>query len=205
MPFEKARQSLSDLENRLRVLFGLAGPIGASLDARLTPVLIAGDLREPGVSFSRGRSFAYSHEHQTNAGTTYHSVQFNADVLIEAVQGFTPLGGQALDCYITIPGESPAVAMSRTAGAWRDRKTSTTDIPPIQDSGALYAARTGTDQAITNRILSWNGVPVAGGNTAIDPPLKPVLMMLTAGSALNFRIQGTTANQNLCIYGRIWT
>jgi len=204
--FERARQSLSDIEDRLRRAFGLAGPIGASLTPDLSPVMIAGDLREPGHSFNRGRSFVYWSDLMSTAANQYHTVQFNVAVLIEALY-FPPmiLNGTVVRAYSTVPGQTPAQAITRQGmGAWRDNRLVDTDIPPIADSGAATGALGGgTDFASNRMLMQWHGVVPLGG-TPNDVGERRMMIHLAAGSCINMRIPLTISNYSYGIWGRIW-
>jgi hypothetical protein len=207
MAFERARQSLSDLEDRLRRAFGLAGPIGASLKPDLTPVLIGGDLREPGHSFNRGRSWVYHSTRFAIAGANTHlSMRVDADVLIEKLQVSSSeiLTGQFIACYITVPGETPAQVITRAAGAWRDNKRSATDVPPIFDSGAAPAALGGgTAGSLSNTVAVWFGSN-NGGTPNSDHPVRDMMIHLPAGSHLNWHFSSTLVLGGVGVWGRIW-
>ena len=197
--FDRARQRLNDLENRLRRYLGLAGDIGASFLPTMTPVLIAGDLREPGIGDFRGRYFNWQHESVATAAGFGHCVTFAADVIILSVELHSATGGE---CILFPPGlGSPLTITRRPSGVWVDNNFAT-DAPPVADSGA------GADQALAagsplNTVAIWHtNAPTTA--TQLTQPLTPRPMHLPAGSTLAFRAAGTSGFWRTGVYGRIF-
>lgn len=198
MPFDRAIQSLSFIEEKLRRAFNLAGPIGAKLDpGQIMPVIIAHDLRTPGHASALGRCWAFVHDQiGTPAGTNVLSVLFGQDSLIEAlyVTG-TVAAGLTIQAYVTAPTETIPIAVTQNQGAWRDRKMVANDVPPIQ-SPAAWGALTGAAISPGNRVMVWR-------DGAKDVARKCEIM-IPAGGTLTFRSDGASASVQVGMWGRIW-
>lgn len=190
--FERVRQSLNQIEETLRRQFNLAGEIGASLDPIVKPILIAGDLRDPGHHSHQGRCFVFASNVSTGAGVTVFPVLFGADVLIEALYCDT---AAAVDFsfYVTIPGETIPLAVSAPAGAWRDRRLAA-DVPPMSQPGA-WGALTGTAIAAGNTVANFRGAGTA--------PYRAMSLMIPAGGTLTGRATAAGA-AGFGFWGRIW-
>lgn len=151
-----AKQALGWVEEKLRRVFNLAGPIGVDLDPIVKPVVIVDDLRSPGHAFYQGRGWAVTQLEDTpGRALGYYSsyTKFLDDVLI---QGFW-IAGQ-VTCYLQIfyitPEEmtlSPpgGVVSTFLKGAWRDRKTggTTTPFPSHEDQPPVVGPITFTGPA----------------------------------------------------------
>lgn len=193
--FEKAVQSLSQIEDKLRRAFGLAGPIGAKLVPDLTPVLIAGDLREPGHAYHQGRCWSVCQRSLAFAADSYYAIRFDVDVLVEGIQ-ITGNPVDTFDVYTTIPGQTISQVIAAANGSWRDRRTLVADVPPIQSAAAAGGlAGGGTVAAASNRI--WGGRVSA-------VTLIPQQIMLVSGSALNFHAVAGSADAAITVWGRVW-
>jgi hypothetical protein len=201
MAFEKAIQSLSFIEEKLRRAFSLAGNIGARLDPVLSPVIIAHDLREPGHASHLGRCWSWCFDSGTPAGVSVVSALFGADVLIEAVQcgGEIAVGG-LVELYVTTPTETIPIAVTGPNGAWRDRKVVAADVPPIT-SPAAWGALTGTAIANGNRLAQWFGGVAAVGR---DNTPREMKIMVPAGGALTWRSTTASSAIRVGMWGRIW-
>ena len=201
MAFEKTKQSLASIEDKLRRAFKLAGPIGAKLDPTLTGVFIVDDLRAPGHAFFDGRSWVWcSTDIGTPVGVSCISLQPAVDVLVEAVwiSGTMTLGA-AMELYITTPGETPAQgAVGGTNVAWRDRKMVTLDAPPFA-GGSNWSAVTGTLIALNNRMYVWR----CGTASQVDD-VREMQIMIPAGGALNWRSSSAFANLQVGCWGRVF-
>ncbi len=191
MAFEKARTALAQLEEKLRRQLGLAGEIGASFEPKLTPVVIAGDLREAGNAANQGRAFAWAFHGAVGGWANNTSLTAAADVYIDQIMLGNAGALQLVRCWITAPDQAPAVATPTICGSWTDRKRVGADqVPLFFGNGVL----TGTAEADANRILT------AALANAVQ--VFPVNIMLPVGGALNFTGGGAT---NLCgVRGRIW-
>lgn len=193
MPFEKAKVALAALEEKLRRQLGLAGDIGAQFTPALTPVIIAGDLREAGNAANKGRAFAWSYNGPIGAGFgTFMSVRTEQDIRIDTLILGNNAALQVCRCYITVPGQAPAVAVTTLAGSWQDRKDVSTDQVPLTQG--VPGALTGTAETDQNRLYS---AALASATLVI-----PVNVMLPAGSCLNFTSGG--AGMIAGFAGRIW-
>ncbi len=199
MAFEKATQALSGIEEKLRRLFNLAGPIGATFDPKTISVVIAHDLRDPGVAAFAGRSWAWVLPAAgTPAGVNGVSLTPGADVLIEAVYITGQLAANlTIEAYVTTPSEAVGVAGGGVTGAWRDRRVgSGADTPPLV-SGNAWGAFTGVVAGANNRVLVWQGAEAAS-------PVRECKIMIPAGGALNFRSGGANASLTVGCWGRVW-
>ena len=198
--FERAVQSLRDIEEKLRKAFNLAGPIGAALKSDLvTPVVIAHDLREPGHATHAGRCWTWRHTQAgTPAGVNVLSMLFGADVLIEClyVSG-TIAAATPMEAYITTPSEVIPIATTATVGTWRDRRVVTADTPPIATNNAAWGALTGTAIADNNVVQVW------GAQTAVTS-IRRCSIMVPAGGTLTWRSAGANAECRVGAWGRIW-
>lgn len=196
MAFARAVTALATLEEKLRRSLGLAGEIGAKFEPVLTPVLIAGDLREAGNSSNVGRSFTWCYGAANFVGwgaNQYQSLRVEVDVLVTHIMLTQGAGAGAMQCYVTVPGVTPAVAVATLAGTWCDRKLITGDQVPLTQGAA--GALTGTDFSDQTRICGIHGGPYC--------TQFAVNVMLAAGSHLNFR--STSAGGAAAgIFGRIW-
>lgn len=199
MGFERAIQSLGNIEEKLRKAFGLAGPIGAKLDPVLQPVVIVHDFRDPGFSSTSGRGWAWINDQGgTPAGVTVLSVQFAVDVFIEAlyVSG-TVAAATPIHAYFTRPLELIPIAVTGQRGAWRDAPFLMTgaDSPPIQAT-ANWGALTGSAMVTANTLAVWG----AGTGKFI----QPMGVQIPAGGTLTWRSSGTNTELRVGMWGRVW-
>lgn len=193
MAFERARVALAALEEKLRRQLGLAGEIGTSFLPELTPVLIAGDLREAGNASHKGRAWSWFYNGAAGAGfTTFQALRFEQDVRVDKIMLANSGALQTIRCWITAPDQAPAVAVTTLAGSWTDRKTIGTDQVPLTQG--VPGALTGTAETDQNRIVS---APIANGAVVFE-----VNVMVPAGGALNFT--GGGVNVMVGAMGRIW-
>lgn len=199
MAFERAVQSLSFIEEKLRRAFNLAGPIGAALKpGECIPVIIAHDLREPGHSSSLGRCWAWVHDQAgTPAGVNVVSMLFGSDTLVEAlyVTGIVA-AGVTIEAYVTSPTETIPVAVTANTGAWRDRRLITADVPPISTNAGGWAALTGTAISAANRVQTWR--------EGTAQPVRECQVMVPAGGTLTWRSSNTSASCQVGCWGRNW-
>lgn len=194
MAFAKARTALAQLEEKLRRQLGLAGEVGAQFQPTLTPVIIAADLREAGNASNQGRAFTWSFAGPIGLGfTTYMSLRTEADVFVDQMTLSISAAG-LLQAYLTIPGQSPGVAVVTLAGTWADRKLVAGDQVPLTQGVA--GARTGVDVSDQNRIVAVLAGGASGAHVVV-----PLNVMLPAGSALNWSAGAASA---VSIRGRIW-
>lgn len=199
MAFERAVQSLSFIEEKLRRAFNLAGPIGAALNAgSVTPVIIAHDLRDPGHSSASGRCWTWFHDQAgTPAGVNVVSVLFGADVLVEALIVTGAIAANLMiEAYHTTPAEAIPIAPTAITGVWRDRRTVATDVAPLSSNAGGWGALTGTAINATNRLQVWKE-PAPNHERRMQ-------IMVTQGSAITFRSNGANASLSVGMWGRIW-
>lgn len=192
MAFERAKVALAALEEKLRRQLGLAGEIGAQFSPQLTPVLIAGDLREAGNASHKGRAFTWAYAGPAGAGfANFQSVRAEQDIRIDVLVLGNVGAMQVQRAWITAVDQAPAVAVTTLAGTWVDRKLIGTDQVPLTQG--VPGALTGTAESDQNRIF---GGPIANGVVVL-----PVNIMVPAGAALNFTGAGA---MTAAFSGRIW-
>ena len=118
-----AKQALGFVEEKLRRVFRLAGPIGVDLDPIVKPVIVVDDLRDPGHAFYQGRSWVSLFNGNSGVGTNFLSVQFNDDVLIEAFFVVGELAASTIvQVYHTTPlqqAATPPTIVTAAFSAWR--------------------------------------------------------------------------------------
>lgn len=190
----KARSSLSQIEERLRRAFGLAGEIGLELDsAKMAPVVIAADLRDPGLSPERGRYFtAVKGPSLAGVGATAWTVLFRRDVIIESI--VLSAVANVSDLYVVehlIPGVAPSNAPIQLGGLWTDFRTTTGDRPPIFETNGFVADGAPFINDLS-RVAGFSGLG-AGAFYA----QTHVKWHLLAGSHLNFA-QSVAASRQIC-------
>lgn len=193
--FHKAITALATLEQKLRRQLGLAGTIGATFVPELRPILIAGDLREPGNSdgFS-GRWWSYAQIWSIGGANNCASVRFDTTVLLSSIYCDPAAGAGNIFVYLSVPGAAPGINnVSIPAGTWVDNKMIATDQVPIQESIAAGAAA--VSETRTTTIGTWQ----AGVSAKRD-----VMMYLPVGTHLNIRAAGAGGNVAFGFAGRIW-
>lgn len=191
-------QSLNVVEDKLRREYNLVGSIGAYLEKGLTPVILVGDLRDMGHAIDKGRGFAVSCVEGVGfAANGYYSFQFPSDTLIESFY-FTSVSaaGSSINVYSTTPGETIPIAANTQRGAWRDRKTVSTDLPGTFVSAAA-GARTGTQESNSNSLLVFRTNP----NFSMIWPLQ---IMVPAGGAVTVRSAAAQSNAEFGFVCRVW-
>lgn len=200
MAFFKATTSLAALEQKLRRQLGLAGEIGASFKPEMIPVMIAGDLREPGNSDGfNSRSWGWALNSAFGGANLNFSIRFDAPVLITEIYADVVTLAHTLGMYVTPPGQAPAVAVAEFAGTYVDNKQSATDqVPILQSAGGLFVPATGTAMSATNRFLTWQSAAQHSGR------VSRMQLMLPVGSHLNWQGAGTGAQVAIGMSGRIW-
>lgn len=205
----KATQVLGYVEEKLRRVFNLAGQIGVTLDPAVKPVILVDDLRDPGHAFYQGRGFVWSYSSFPTAsgvGAYYvHSIQARDDIVTEFVwaSGQLDAGASTLILYLTTPDEvTPVAGITFTTGAWRDRRTSATDVPPLLHNNA-WQALTGTAALQENLMLGFAATTAVATQLPGAVPLK---IFVPRGGCLNWRVEGysgTTA-LNIGFAGRVF-
>jgi hypothetical protein len=206
-----ASQALGYVEEKLRRVFNLAGPIDASLDAEVKPVIIVDDLRGPGHAFYQGRSWAITVSHLTiPAGTKGAGFVFQDNVVIEGfdIRHATSPANSSLRLFIVTPAEQAATpplgagTVSARTATWRDNKTVGTllaasyDQPPIH--GTLgFGAEVGTVGGNGNTVWSQigAGIPQAG--------YVPMQLHMPNGSGIYLE-ESNFVDLSFTIWGRVF-
>lgn len=200
--FRKAVTSLAQLEEKLRRNLGLAGAIGAVFEPKLTPVIIAADLREAGNASNQGRAFAWVSD--VVGVLNLQSLRFEQDSFVDrfdiSVMNNNGSGAGRAAIYLTVPGQAPAVAVSALAGTWTDRKTIAGDQVPLTQSA--LGAITGTAVSDQNRL--WGAVTASAALGVYGYFSVKANVMLPAGSALNFVSTQAGSQFVTVVSGRIW-
>lgn len=208
-----AKQALGFVEEKLRRVFKLAGPIDASLDPEVKPVIIVDDLRGPGHAFYQGRSWSIccSVLGPIAAGVKLAGVTFLDDCIVEAIDLRGPAAGAngLLFVFLTTPVEeatTPPMGASPSArtATWRDNKTVGTlvganyDQPPILGSLGFVAV-VGTSAGNGNII--WGNQAQAAGLT--PPGVLPIQLFMPRGSGLY--VQESAFNDlSFTLWGRVF-
>lgn len=193
-----AKQALGYIEEKLRRVFRLAGPIGLELDPRVVATVLVDDLRDPGHAFYQGRSWAWSiNAFGMAAGWKYAQLKCNNDVVIEGFSiqsGVLPASAFILT-YVGAPTEAVPNNSTFLTGTWRDNKTQATDQPPLE-APVSFSALTGTDYSGSNVIFT-----LSAGTT--PPAIIPMKLFLPAGGWLGFA-ENDVVNMTVNVWGRIW-
>lgn len=179
MAFDRAFTSLQFVEDKLRNFFGLAGRIDTKFTPEVTPALVVGDLRDPGVASFRGRWWSWASD--DNLGGVVGQgigLTFPAPVI---VRGYGMVAGAPARFVVTYnsPDTTLPFPTARGAGTWVDQKTRRLDQPPLQDSGPNFVARVGAPD--TNPVT---GIIVQLVENAIWRPTP--LLHFPAGAQLGF-------------------
>jgi hypothetical protein len=204
-----ATQALGYVEEKLRRVFKLAGPIGATLDPEVKPVIIVDDLRGPGHAFYQGRSWAITVAHLTiAAGTKAAGFVVSDDVVLEGFDiraASSPANG-ALYVYIVTPDEQsatpPVGAVTNRTATWRDNKTVGTllaasyDQPPIFGV-SVFSALIGTGAGTGNIVWAQIGAGVPA------PGFVPMPMYLPRGSGIYLQETNYT-DLSFGVWGRVF-
>lgn len=187
MAFDRAKVSLQAVEERLRRMFNLAGTIGATFEPTLAPIIIAGDLREAGLSSARGRHVAYCSGRVVTGGTpnAVYGVTFNVDTLIDAIftTGLAPASSTTVHVATEDMAQALPVPGRAAVGAWVDNKRRNLDLAPFTDSGTVQQIAGAGAFALLNeqnRITAFDCNALGGqSDTHVYIP-----MMMGAGTQL---------------------
>lgn len=208
-----AKQALGFVEEKLRRVFKLAGPIGTTLDPEVKPVVIVDDLRDPGHAFYQGRSWIVRHTVNTGAtggtgaGTRIITMNFLDDVIVEGFSVYGQIGvgfvsGQSLALFQLSPADfaasPPLPTGSDLIGAWRDRITNGNDQPPIRGHQNFVAYTAGNIGTVQTKIIELPGgfVPV--------PAVFPVKIFVSSGGALVWDARADIGPLALGVWGRVF-
>jgi hypothetical protein len=204
----KPTQVLGYVEEKLRRVFNLAGPIGVTLKPEVSPVILVDDLRDPGHAFYQGRGWIWSYSSYppvTTAGVYRgHTIQFRDDVVIEYawMAGTLKAGVMTVLMYLTGPDEATPTTPSSTTGAWRDRRTNPTDVPPLLENPG-WEAITGTQSTKENVIIGF----AASSYDQTMPGVMPVKAFVPRGGCLTWRVESwpsTSDAFNIGLSGRVF-
>lgn len=196
--FLKAKTALSLLEQKLRRQLGLAGEIGATFEPKLTPVIIAGDLREPGNSAGfQSRSFGVAFVGAGGGANLFFSWRADAPLLITEVFCMIVGAGHTATFYLTRPGTAPGVVASVNTGTWVDDKQTDENVPILRSvgAGAGFGPLTGTASTDTTTFFGVSG---------IFAQTSRMKLMLPVGSHINVQVSGAGSNLAMGFSGRIW-
>lgn len=199
-----AKQALGFVEEKLRRVFNLAGPIDASLNPEVSPVIIVDDLRAPGHAFLQGRSWAWQVSSVgIVAGLKGADLRFLSDCLVEGFWIYhPPLAAATSDVmvYIVTPDQfsaSPPIGGGlANFGAWRDRKLTATDVPPVGGNGS-FVAITGTGPTGNNIVFHYDGIGTP------QPGFVPMQLFMPAGSCMVF-VETDQPIFSVGAMGRVW-
>jgi hypothetical protein len=202
-----AKQALGFVEEKLRRVFRLAGPIDASLDPEVKPVIIVDDLRGPGHAFYQGRSWAVVLQSLTlAAGTKTAGILFQDDCLVEGfdLRHAALAATKNISVFILTPAEQAStgggITINTRNATWRDNKTvgalASYDSPPILSSGGWAATGGGTPAANGN--IVWQ----TGGGASSTGPV-PIQLFMPSGSALYCQ-ELDQVDLTMTVWGRIF-
>lgn len=202
-----ARQALGFVEEKLRRVFNLAGPIDAGLDPIVKPVIIVDDLRSPGHAFFQGRSWVYTRDFEgTAVGNWVCTLKFANDCILEGFSLYGPNvpAGDRFRLYYLTPDRQTAnpasgVQVTTPLAVWRDRKEKQLDQPPILGN-TIVDNLVGDLPTDDN---TWLRIPASSPL----PGFVPMPAFCPTGSSLNLNFALTTAalvSLSFNVYGRIW-
>lgn len=190
MPFSRAIVNFQNLEDRLRRLLGLAGEIGSSFEPQLKPVVVAGDLREAGLSSYRGRHWGYASDALAGVGKVAQQVfvlQFQERCLVDGVFAIGIGPDSRVNAHVIAPDAGAALftpAGQRSCGTWTDNKMFTADACPLLDTAnvGLGGAAPFAGLTVQNRFASWSTPAASGSNGDAQRQLNG--MMIPAGGQI---------------------
>jgi hypothetical protein len=202
-----ATQALGFVEEKLRRVFKLAGPIDASLDPAVKPVIIVDDLRGPGHAFYQGRSWCCVMQSLTlAAGVKCCGLTFQDDVLIEGfdLRHATLAAAKNILVFILTPDEvtstGAGITVATRNATWRDNKTvgalATYDQPPVTSSGGWAATGGGTPAANGNIVWGTGGGAASTG-------VVPLPLFMPRGSGM-FCQETDQVDLTWSVWGRIF-
>lgn len=208
-----AKQALGFVEEKLRRVFKIAGPIDASLDPELKPVIIVDDLRGPGHAFYQGRSWSIvcAVLGPIAAGTKGAGIKFLDDCIVEGIDIRGPNAGAngSLFVFLTTPDEettTPPMGASPSArtATWRDNKTvgsllaANYDQPPVLGS-AGFVALPGTSAGNGN--IVWGNLQQGAGLPT--PGILAFQLFMPKGSGLYVQ-EAAFTDLSFTVWGRVF-
>lgn len=203
MPFERARTALSNVEDRVRRVFGLVGKSELDLDQKVNLVALVADLTLPGSSVHRGRRWALVTRANTIVAGGFGWVfRLATDSLVTLINVRpASVGTASLDVWFLPPGTAPVNAANLQAGTWIDNKLGTTDLPPLFISAETPINLAG-ETAPTSRNLLFS-TPLANNQTYCVLPLQAYF---PAGTHIIYRRDAPSAtdDDSIGLYGQIF-
>lgn len=143
---ETLRTSLSDVEDRIARMFGTAGQIGAEMVPDIRPVVLAGNLDQPGTSTFRGRRFKWSvlRTAVVYAARNSWQMKVNVPVIVEgvSVHGYAIAANNALEFRVLNEVDA---ALASVYGAnfayWTERaEAGNSNVAPVATDPAAGVA-----------------------------------------------------------------
>lgn len=206
MAFDRARTSLQSVEEKLRRLFNMAGTIGAEFAADIRPVVLAGNLGDPGLAAFRGRHWAWASAQLVTLANGCTGLRFGAESIVRGIwctgnfgAAMAPISVHLLDPQTQ--AATPAVTLNTVAGTWVDQRTLTVDnVPLFSTAGNTLVAGVLGTLVDLNRICAFGQLQayqLAHFGTGIHVP---------AGSAIVFNGNTITAGNTFHVgmYGEIF-
>lgn len=213
MPFDRAKTSLQQIEEKLRRLFGLAGTIGAEFVPETKPVVLAGDLDGPGVASFRGRHVScFSAALSPNAvASQVYAIATPVELIVYALHCSAMNLNSFCAAFLIEPEQAAAFAGIFVAdrGCWIDQKRVTADPTPLQDTNGLVVSAGLTALCVnTRRIGTWGTANAVGGSER-DLVFQGGGLHLAAGSIICWTTAAIQANAGfnvlaLGLHGRIF-
>lgn len=191
MPFDRASTSLGFIEDKLRKMLGLAGTIGAKFNADpINPVIIGGDIRDPGYASFRGRKWVWNYSVDAiapNVANDTYGLSWAVPVVIRqiTVTGLT-VAGSAVMAHLFAPDDAILTSWgggNRITGTWTDQKNQAAEQTPLLDR----ALRVSAGMAIGSPHLSCIGYWASGGTSGSTPNELPVVIHAPANAAILFQ------------------
>lgn len=181
MAAERAKTALSNIEERIRKVLGLAGAYSLGLTEELVLQVKSGDLTGPGCSTYKGRRFMYASPATTNMAANFGwGLTITDHVILTSIWCAVPANPAAaitnMEIWMLAPDVAPATAMTTRGGTWVDGKlvTTTSERPPIFLTAEAASSLAGeTAPTSVQRIMS---VPLStGGPRFVQLPLEMYL------------------------------
>jgi len=192
----RARTSLAFVEDKLRRSLGLAGDIGTTFTADVSPMVIVDDPQRPGCNTFKGRRFALSQTVGAVAGGGVVGVKAGVAVIITRVfVGATCAAVSSLDLTYNTPDEADVMAMTALVTGFTELSAVGTERAPVFTQAATPGAGVPTGREV-GRVLMF-GDPQY--QNMIEEPLH-----LPAGAKLILRNNANTLAWVWGFEGRIF-
>lgn len=192
MAFDRASTSLGFIEDKLRKMLGLAGTIGAKFNADpINPVIIGGDIRDPGYASFRGRKWIWNYSVDAiapSAANDTYGLSWAVPVVIRAI---ACVGLQSVNSNCMAHMIAPDDALltnwgggNRATGTWTDQKNLAAEQTPLLDRALRVSAGMAIGSPHLSCIGQWRGY---GTNVGMTPALLPVVIHAPANAAILFQ------------------